>query len=201
MRAQLRQDLPAQGARQLEHELGSTVGGCERLVHVRRILKVRRFDDVRSANVYGSGFEYDESEPPGYRSGEAEIGSVLGGKELTVRLYDIPAGSSLCPYHYEYVEEWLLVVDGAISVRTPAGETRLERGDLVRFEAGPEGAHKVASGGEDGSARVLMFSSARVPAVAVYPDSDKIGVWPGREEDNVMVRRAEAGVDYWEGEG
>ncbi len=33
----------------------------------------------------------------------------------------------------------------------------------------------------DASARMLMFSSARVPAVSVYPDSDKIGVWPGNE--------------------
>jgi hypothetical protein len=27
-------------------------------------------------------------------------------------------------------------------------------------------------------ARVLLFSSARAPAVSVYPDSSKIGVWP-----------------------
>jgi hypothetical protein len=45
-----------------------------------------------------------------------------------------------------------------------------------------------------------MFSSAREPAVAVYPDSDKIGVWPGRREDSVMLRRADGNVDYWEGE-
>ena len=28
-----------------------------------------------------------------------------------------------------------------------------------------------------------MWSSAREPAVAVYPDSDKIGVWPGNSDD------------------
>ena len=37
-------------------------------------------------------------------------------------------------------------------------------------------------------------------AVAVYPDSDKIGVWPGNSEDNVMLRRADGAVDYWDGE-
>ena len=46
----------------------------------------------------------------------------------------------------------------------------------------------------------MMFSSAREPAVAVYPDSDKIGVWPGRDSDTVMVKRADGAVDYWEGE-
>ena len=46
--------------------------------------------------------------------------------------------------------------------------------------------------------RVLMVSTRRMPAVAVYPDSDKIGVWSeaGRE---IMVRRGSA-VDYWDGE-
>jgi hypothetical protein len=45
-----------------------------------------------------------------------------------------------------------------------------------------------------------MFSSSREPAVAVYPDSDKIGVWPGTAEDKVMLRRRDGQVDYWDGE-
>ena len=48
--------------------------------------------------------------------------------------------------------------------------------------------------------RSMMFSSAREPAVAVYPDSDKIGVWPGNPEDEVMLRRADGAVGYWDGE-
>jgi hypothetical protein len=44
-----------------------------------------------------------------------------------------------------------------------------------------------------------MYSTTSEPAVAVYPDSDKIGVWPGDDRDEVMVRRA-SGVDYWDGE-
>jgi hypothetical protein len=34
-----------------------------------------------------------------------------------------------------------------------------------------------------------MFSSARVPAVSVYPDSNKIGVWPGDVENELIFRR------------
>jgi hypothetical protein len=44
-----------------------------------------------------------------------------------------------------------------------------------------------------------MLSTKHDPAVAVYPDSDKIGVWSGDERDQIMVRR-ESGVDYWDRE-
>ena len=44
-------------------------------------------------------------------------------------IYDLAPGQSSCPYHYEYDEEWLLVVDGTIVIRRPEGEHTLERGD------------------------------------------------------------------------
>jgi uncharacterized cupin superfamily protein len=86
-----------------------------------------------------------------------------------------------------------------VAVRTPEGVDRRGRGDLVCFAPGPAGAHKV-SNEEPTPARVLMFSSARVPAVAVYPDSDKIGVWPGNPEDHVLLRRADGQRGYFDGE-
>ena len=48
-------------------------------------------------------------------------------------------------------------------------------------------------------ARTLMFSSARVPAVSVYPDSDKIGVFPGDEANELIFRRG-AAVPWADGE-
>jgi uncharacterized cupin superfamily protein len=154
---------------------------------------------VRRANVLSDACEYDEADPEGYHSGGARVGKAVGGEALAVRLYELPAGESVCPYHYEYEEEWLLVLDGAVVVRTPEGEQELERGELVCFPPGPGGAHK-ASNRRDATARVVMFSSAREPAVAVYPDSAKIGVWPGNPEDDVMLRRADGAVEYWDGE-
>jgi uncharacterized cupin superfamily protein len=47
--------------------------------------------------------------------------------------------------------------------------------------------------------RVLMLSTKSPVSVAVYPDSDKIGVFPGNPEDTIMVRR-ESGVGYWDRE-
>jgi uncharacterized cupin superfamily protein len=150
-------------------------------------------------NIFNARFEYDEDDPPGFQAGLAEVGKAVGGEELSVRLFEIPPGQSLCPYHYEYTEEWLIVLAGPAAVRTPDGTRPLQPGDVVRFETGPGGAHKVMCNG-DSATRVLMFSSAREPAVSVYPDSDKIGVWPGNEADKLMVRRADGNVGYYEGE-
>jgi uncharacterized cupin superfamily protein len=108
-------------------------------------------------------------------------------------------GQAVCPYHYEYEEEWLIVLEGDVVVRTPDGDEAVRRGDAVCFPPGPSGAHKVTNRGEE-PARLVLFSSARRPAVAVYPDSDKIGVFPPDERDRLMVRREDGGREYWEGE-
>lgn len=150
-------------------------------------------------NIYSAQYEYDEGDPPGYRAGVARVGWLAGGEALSVKLYELPAGEDLCPYHYEYEEEWLLVIDGSVTLRDPQGEHPLAPGDVVCFPPGPDGAHKVANR-TDAPAHFLMFSSAREPAVAVYPDSDKIGMWPGNEHDRVMLRRSDGHVDYYEGE-
>ncbi len=154
---------------------------------------------MADANIYSAGFRYDDADPPGYRAGAIHVGRMAGGKELAVKLFEIPPGESLCPYHYEYVEEWLVLLDGELALRTPDGERQLERGAVVCFPAGPAGAHKLTNGTEH-TAKLIMFSSAREPSVAVYPDSDKMGVWPGDPADDVMLRRADAHLGYYDGE-
>jgi uncharacterized cupin superfamily protein len=149
-------------------------------------------------NIFEAEFEYDAEDPDGYRSGMVNVGQLAGGTANNVKLFEVPAGQSLCPYHYEYEEEWLLVLDGSAQLRTPAGTETLSRGAIVRFASGPEGAHKLTAPNE--SARLLMFSSAREPAVAVYPDSGKVGVWTGNADDELMVRRADGAVPYFDGE-
>ena len=127
-----------------------------------------------------------------------DVAGALGSADTAMYLYDVPPGGSSSPYHYEYVEEWLLVVDGAIAVRTPTGELALERGDLVCFPPGPDGAHKVMNRG-DATARVLLFSRIGAPAVSVYPDSDKVGVWVDVDDEGSFFKRGSA-VAWEEGE-
>jgi uncharacterized cupin superfamily protein len=130
--------------------------------------------------------------------GRIDVARAVGSAATAMYIYDLAPGQSACPYHYEYEEEWLLVVHGTIVLRAPEGERTLERGDLVCFPPGPAGAHKIMNASPS-PARTLMFSSASVPAVSVYPDSNKIGVWPGNEQDELIFRRDTA-VPWSDGE-
>ena len=120
-----------------------------------------------------------------------DVGAAAGSTDTAMFVYDLAPGESSCPYHYEYVDEWLLVVSGTVTVRSPEGTRTLAQGDIVRFPAGPAGAHKIMNTG-DAPARTLLFSSVHGPAVSVYPDSGKIGVWPGDAEDSLIFLRDSA---------
>jgi uncharacterized cupin superfamily protein len=126
-------------------------------------------------------------------TGRLDIASALGSAEIAMYLYDFEPGESL-PYHYEYVDEWLLVVDGTVAVRVPDGDRELHRGDLLRYPAGPEGAHQVTNR-SDRAARVLLFSKAAVPAISVYPDADTIGVWPDNDTEYYFKRNTAVSRD------
>ena len=54
--------------------------------------------------------------------GEGRRGSCLGSTATLMFIYDVAPGERQSPYHYEYEEEWLLVVDGTLVLRTPDGE-------------------------------------------------------------------------------
>lgn len=134
--------------------------------------------------------------------GRIDVARAVGSKATLMFIYDLEPGRSSSPYHYEYEEEWLLVVEGTVVVRAPDGEHTLERGDFVCFPPGPAGAHKLMNRSES-PARTLLFSSSRAPAVSVYPDSDTIGVWPGDEENDLVFKRSTAvpwadGEEGWE---
>jgi uncharacterized cupin superfamily protein len=150
-------------------------------------------------NIASPEFEYDDNDPEGFRSALFRMGPMLGAKTSGASVYELPPGQSICPYHYEYgEEEWLLVLEGQATLRTPEGEEQLTPWDVVFFPPGPEGAHAVRND-TDSTMRVLMFSTRNEVAAAVYPDSNKIGIWTGNSDDDLMVRRT-SGVDYWDGE-
>ncbi|MGH3130396.1 MAG: cupin domain-containing protein [Gaiellaceae bacterium] len=154
---------------------------------------------MRRFNLFAAEVEYDATDPEEYRAGMARFGSLIGATMLGGTVYELPPGQSNCPYHYEYGnEEWLIVLEGRLTLRHPEGEDELDPGDVVSFPVGPDGAHKLTNRTES-QVRVLMLSTQHEPSVAVYPDSDKIGLWPGDRRDHILVRR-ESGVDYWDRE-
>lgn len=148
------------------------------------------------ANLHDVEVVPDEDDAPGYRVSYARIGALVGGEKLGMSVYQLPAGESICPYHYELTEEeWLLCLAGAPTLRTPEGERELRPGDLVCFPVGAAGAHKVTAGEQP--ARVAILSTKSPLGVAVYPDSRKVGVWHGDEQHLV---RLEPQLDYFDGE-
>ena len=150
-------------------------------------------------NLHSPQFEYDPEDPECYRCGMHRMGPKLGALQMGISQYEIPAGQSICPYHYEYPEEeWLFVLTGRVDVRTPEGEEELGPMEVVCFPFGPSGAHKVTNRSEE-TARVVMLSTKPQVSVAVYPDSGKMLANTGNPEDRVMVRR-ESAVDYYDGE-
>lgn len=154
---------------------------------------------MRRVNLVSAELAHDADDPAGFESRYVRLGPLIGATKMGATIYELEPGQSNCPYHYEYgAEEWLLVIAGRPTIRHPDGEDELEPGDLVCFPEGPEGAHRVTNRSEE-TVRVLILSTKGDPAVAVYPDSDKIGIWTGNDADHVIVRR-ESGVDYWDRE-
>lgn len=153
---------------------------------------------MHRVNISAPTFTYDD-DPAGSRSGLFRFGPQLGAEQTGASVYELPPGQALCPYHYEYgEEEWLLVLTGRPSLRDPDGTHVLEPDDVVFFRRGPAGAHQIRNETDD-PVRVLMWSTVVHPTATVYPDSDKIGIWTGNREDDVIVQRSSS-VDYWHGE-
>ena len=106
----------------------------------------------------------DPGDPEGFRASRARIGPEVGADRTGASLYEIPPGQAVCPYHYEHgEEEWVLVLAGRPSVRTPEGVEQLEPLELVFFPMGPDGAHQVRND-TDAPARILMWSTVAYPA-------------------------------------
>jgi uncharacterized cupin superfamily protein len=126
------------------------------------------------------------------------FGPKIGAARMGASVYELPPGQALCPYHYESDEEWLLVLEGEVSVRHPEGTDVLGAGAVTCFPVGPDGAHKVFNAGE-ATVRFVMLSTRDEPAWTIYPDSKKIGIWTGRREEHVLTRMGE-NLDYYDGE-
>lgn len=138
------------------------------------------------------------NQPPGFLTREAQFGPTLGATKLGATLYEVDAGERSVPYHYEWGrEEWTLVLTGTPTLRHPGGEDQLERGDVVAFPDGPDGAHQMINRGSQPS-RLIMFSTKDDPTSIHYPDSGKILI-ADPNGDTYMFRKSDE-VDYWDGE-
>lgn len=146
-------------------------------------------------NVIDAELTKDDDDAPGYGTSYLRLTPELGGELIAFNVFEMPPGQSVCPYHYEHgCEEWIIVLTGNPTLRTPDGEQELRPWDCVFCPDGEPGAHKVTNRGDEPS-RIIIWSNRIDPATAVYPDSQKVGAWPPGK----LFRLADA-VEYFDGE-
>ena len=92
-------------------------------------------------------------------------------------MWELPPGQAMCPYHYEIgEEEWLLVLDGEPTLRTPRASGSSSR----RSSSSSPPGRTVRTRPTSRCGRDVV--GGRFPTATVYPDSDKIGIWTDAEK-------------------
>ena len=150
------------------------------------------------ANVLTVECELD-TEHEGFRIRETQIGPRVGADLIGGTVYEIDPGKKLWPYHLHHAnEEWLVVLRGRPTLRTPDGERKLVEGDVACFPRGEAGAHMMRNETEE-PVRILMLSTSIVPDIVEYPDSRKRFGLSAKGELIFQTHYGET-AEYWDGE-
>lgn len=140
-----------------------------------------------------------ELEHEGFRVRYAGVGRKVGAELMGASVYEIDPGKKLWPYHLHHAnEEWLLVLRGRPTLRTPEGEQELTEGDLACFVRGKNGAHQLRNDTGE-TVRIVMLSTRLSPELIEYPDSGKVLAKDAHGDDVFMSTYGEP-AEYWDGE-
>lgn len=102
------------------------------------------------------------------------LGPAAGLSELGCSIFELDPGGQAAPYHLHHGnEELLIVLDGALELRTPDGVRTVERGAVIGFPRGARGAHRLRNR-SDSPSRYLLVSTMRFPEVAEQLDTGTI---------------------------
>lgn len=152
-------------------------------------------------NIYEPEYE-EPRERPGFRARRARLSRQAGSERLGLSVWELPPGEAAYPYHHHLGEEELLVVlEGRPDLRTPEGWRQLQRGEVVAFPRGEDGAHQLANRTGE-TVRFIAVSTNGDPDIVLYPDSGKISAAERRPDGSglrELFRLADA-VDYYDGE-
>src|SRR5436309_4391940 len=135
----------------------------------------------------------------GWRVKGALVGKRIGGQLIGATMSEVEPGDKLWPYHTHHAnEEWVIVLRGEPTLRTPRGEQALKEGDVACFPRGKDGAHQIINA-TGAPVRVLMLSSMNQPEIVEYLDTGKV-LADDAAGDPIMFSRPGPRVEYWEGE-
>ena len=152
-------------------------------------------------NIYEPLYDEPREQLDGFTAHRARIGHQLGTERIGLSMWLLPAGQTAYPYHFHLAEEEVLVLlEGALALRTPEGWSRVRRGDVVRFPTGPDGAHQLHNDG-DVPARFLAVSTHGQPDVVIYPDENKLNAAERLPHGDglKMYFKIDDAVPYWDG--
>lgn len=122
--------------------------------------------------------------------------------QTLVCIYEVPPHKSAFPYHYHHKnEETYYIISGEGLLKTPEGDRKVSAGDCLFFPANAQGAHKLTNISETENLVYIDFDVTHDIDIAVYPDSDKIGIWgKGIKKEINRVYNSDDNVDYYKGE-
>ena len=119
-----------------------------------------------------------KSEHEGYEYFRRKFIPFGAANNTLISVYEIPPQKSAYPYHYHHKnEETFYILSGEGILKTPGGEKKVTAGDFIFFPTGPEGAHKLTNSSPTENLVYIDFDVVHEIDVAIYPDSDKIGIW------------------------
>jgi len=161
---------------------------------------------ARHPNVVNAA-EVDAVDGPTYGSKFGSrmrrLGSAAGGKRLGCTLYEVESGKRAFPFHAHLSnEEAIFVLEGEATLRIGDREVPLRAGDYVALPVGPGGAHQLVNT-SGAVVRYLCMSTVTYPEVAIYPDSNKMGVIALEPEAMRVIFKQSGGTtlaSYFEGE-
>jgi len=134
------------------------------------------------------------------------LGAAAGGRQLGCSHMIVPPGAVSFPFHFHTAnEEAIYVLAGRGTLRLGDQRVPVRPGDWIALPCGPAHAHQLVNDGD--APLVYLCISTLIPVeIAVYPDSNKIGVFAAPPGGGIADRylrkwvRGDVEVDYWDGE-
>jgi uncharacterized cupin superfamily protein len=155
---------------------------------------IRNFDDAALQR---------ETRAPLYDSHCARLAEGTAARKLGATIDVVAPGMRSCPYHLHHAqEEMFVVLEGSGTLRVAGEMLALKTGDVVFIPPGPEYPHQIINT-SDMPLKYLSVSTKEQPELVEYPDSGKYlaaARIDGRDYGFARMHRAEADLDYWDGE-
>lgn len=162
-------------------------------------------DDLRSLLIrnWNTVPLTDFARPPRYAGRSGSLTEGTAARQLGASVDIVPPGQQSCPYHFHHAqEEMFVILEGEGTLRVAGQHLPVRAGDVFSLPAGAQYPHHLLNTGHT-DLKYLSISTQQRPEICEYPDSGKVGAFPGPAGARFMGRRtvdAPEGLDYWDGE-